>query len=333
MFDASDAVLAADLRRGGADQDLLQAVFASRGLGAGASSDTNADGDPVASFATGTASDATVTFAGAGEGAATPLRIFVGDHEARAVPVADTDPATPLSASVAMTPGTYRGLAVGAGVGHTRFTFEVKPGQTRDVPVQVHPNLASAAAGAKATGDGASVNAHRLIDETEGTNWASVNAAPVEGKGVTVDLAGDRAERITRVQVSAALRPSIAGDLDAGGQNRYTALRSFRLLACDATRGGDCSSSSSFTPVFSSPDDAFPSTRPRPRVTDLALRSFAVPATRATHVRLEVVDSQCTGGPDFAGEQDDDPRSATDCATASASGDDVRAAELQVFTS
>jgi hypothetical protein len=67
-------------------------------------------------------------------------------------------------------------------------------------------------------------------------------------------------------------------------------------------------------------------------VTDLALRSFDVPATRATHVRLEVVESQCTGGPAFQGEQDADPRSATDCDTASTAGDDVRAAELQVFT-
>ena len=33
------------------------------------------------------------------------------------------------------------------------------------------------------------------------------------------------------------LRPAIAGDADAGAQNRFTALRSFRLLACDAYRG------------------------------------------------------------------------------------------------
>jgi extracellular elastinolytic metalloproteinase len=331
MVDARDALLSAELlRTGGADQALLRAVFASRGLGVGASSTTNADPDPVASFATGTASDGTITFKGAGEGSATPLRFYVGDHEARAVPVADTDPATALDAAEKMTPGTYRGLVVGAGVGHTRFTFVVKAGQVRDVAVSVTPNLASAAAGAQASGDG--VNADKLIDETEGTNWASRDAGPVAGKGVTVDLAGDRAELVERVQVSAALRPAIAEDADTGGQNRYTALRSFRLLACDATRGADCSQPRSYTAVYTSPADAFPSTRPRPRVADLALRSFDVPSTRATHLRLEVVASQCTGGPDFAGEQDDDPRSATDCTTASAAGDDVRAAELQVFT-
>ena len=64
---------------------------------------------------------------------------------------------------------------------------------------------------------------------------------------------------------------------------------------------------------------------------DLTVRSFALPATSATHLRLETVASQCTGGPQFAGEQDDDPRSSTDCTTASTAGDDVRAAEFQAF--
>ena len=330
MVDARDALLAAEqMRTGGKDQDLLRAVFASRGLGAGASSATNADGDPVPSFSTGTAADGTVTFQSLSAAAGAPLRFYVGDHEARAVPVADTDRATPLSSTVKMTPGSYRGIAVGQGVGHTRFTFEVKRGQVRDVKVVAQRNLAAAASGATATGDG--VNAARLIDETEATNWAFVDAAPVKGKGVTVDLAGDSAHVVQRVQVSAALRPAIAADADAGGQNRYTALRSFQVLACDASVGADCSDPASFRAVYTSPANAFPSTRPRPRVGDLALRSFALPATSATHLRLETVTSQCTGGPDFAGEQDQDPRSNTDCTTASSASDDVRAAEFQAF--
>jgi extracellular elastinolytic metalloproteinase len=48
-------------------------------------------------------------------------------------------------------------------------------------------------------------------------------------------------------------------------------------------------------------------------------------------VRLRVVANQCTGTPDFAGEQDQDPRAATDCSTASPQALNVRAAELQVF--
>jgi subtilase family serine protease len=46
-----------------------------------------------------------------------------------------------------------------------------------------------------------------------------------------------------------------------------------------------------------------------------------------------VVANQCTGGPDYAGEQDEDPANATDCAAGSEQDENVRAAELQVFSS
>ena len=61
------------------------------------------------------------------------------------------------------------------------------------------------------------------------------------------------------------------------------------------------------------------------------MRSFAVPSTRATHVRLRVVTNQCTGGPAYQGDQDDDPGNNSDCPTGSPQDDNVRAAELQVF--
>jgi extracellular elastinolytic metalloproteinase len=51
----------------------------------------------------------------------------------------------------------------------------------------------------------------------------------------------------------------------------------------------------------------------------------------ATHLRFEVVTNQCTGGPDYAGEQDADPRASTDCTTNSAQARIVRAAEFQAF--
>ena len=51
----------------------------------------------------------------------------------------------------------------------------------------------------------------------------------------------------------------------------------------------------------------------------------------ATHLRLRVVHNQCTGGPSYAGEQDNDPRSATDCATASPAAGVVRVAEFEAF--
>ena len=49
-------------------------------------------------------------------------------------------------------------------------------------------------------------------------------------------------------------------------------------------------------------------------------------------MRLVALENQCTGGPDFAGEQDNDPVNPTDCATGSAAGADLHAAELQVFS-
>jgi hypothetical protein len=93
----------------------------------------------------------------------------------------------------------------------------------------------------------------------------------------------------------------------------------------------DCSQPSQFTSVFTSPADAFPSAIPRPRAPELIIRSFAVPVTRATHVRLRVLTNQCTGAPAYQGDQDDDPGNVTDCDDGSTQDDFVRAAELQVF--
>jgi extracellular elastinolytic metalloproteinase len=70
---------------------------------------------------------------------------------------------------------------------------------------------------------------------------------------------------------------------------------------------------------------------PRPRAPDLTLRSFDVPQTRASHVRLRVLTNQCTGQPAYHGDQDNDPLNVTDCVEGSMQDENVRAAELQVF--
>jgi hypothetical protein len=147
---------------------------------------------------------------------------------------------------------------------------------------------------------------------------------------VTVDLAGG-AQQVRRIQVSAMLRPQITTDPDGGAQSRFSALRQFRVLACMATGAVTCANAADFHPVFTSPADAFPSVAPRPRSGDLIVRSFTIPTTVATHLRFEVVTNQCTGGPDFAGEQDADPRAVSDCRTGSAQANNVRAAEFQAF--
>jgi extracellular elastinolytic metalloproteinase len=246
------------------------------------------------------------------------VRIYIGEYEDGSTPIADTDPATARDAVASFVPGTYQALAVGPEVGHHRFSFGVRPGQVRDVPVPVQANLAAAANGATATGDGA--DAGQLLDGTEATDWAA-ERADVEGLGVTVDLAGQQ-RQVGRVNVSAFYESG----------SRFQALRQFAVLACDATSGADCTDPAAFEEVFVSPADAFPGDGMRPTSPDLNVASFVIPSTRATHLRLEVVSSQCTGGPAFSGEQDDDPATVTDCATGRPDvAAVVKAAELQAF--
>ena len=71
------------------------------------------------------------------------------------------------------------------------------------------------------------------------------------GRQVTIDLAGDPPQLVSTVNVSAMLRPAITGDADPGAQNRFTALRSFQILACDATVA-DCSHDAGYHGVFTS---------------------------------------------------------------------------------
>ncbi|WP_307845205.1 M36 family metallopeptidase [Planomonospora sp. ID67723] len=327
--DHRDALLAADaIRFGGKNQDIMWRAFAEHGLGEGAASLNQNDPDPTPSFVDPAGKNGKLRLKPLADAKDAALRLYVGHYEGRAVPVADTDPATELGDTVEMTPGLYDFLVVGNGYGHTRVKYAVLPGVTLPLPLPLAKNLASASLGAAASGDG--VNHARLIDETEATNWASLTGAPA-GKSVTVDLAGTDPVKVRRVQVSAMLRPNIGDAADPGGQNRFSALRAFEVLACDATKQ-DCSSPASFSVVYTSPADAFATRLPRPRGADLIVKSFKIPTTTATHLTLRTVSTQCTGNPLYAGEQDNDPNSATDCATASPARDHVRAAEFQAFT-
>ncbi|MFI5913297.1 M36 family metallopeptidase [Dactylosporangium sp. NPDC051541] len=328
MTDMRDNMLAADLVRfGGANQDLIWNAFAQSGLGIDATGDP-ADTDPTPSFASPYANNATVTLQPVGDSAGAVIRLYVGDYEARAVPVADTDPETAIPDTFQIVPGqTFSFTAVGAGYGHKKFTSLFLPGRAQDLKLNLPRNLASTSAGAVLTGDG--VNVARLGDDTEVTDWASLDG--VAGKKVTVDLAGDRPVSVNTVNVSALLRPAIDGDVDPLGQNRFSALRQFRILACDAT-ASDCSADAGYREVYRSASDAFPSEAFRPTAPQLNLRTFHFNPVKATHLRIQVLTSQCTGNPRYAGEQDNDPAAATDCATASPFAAQVRIAEFQAFS-
>ena len=327
MLDMRDNVLAADqVRFGGANQDILWNAFAESGMGVGATSTPN-DTDPIPSFASPHADNATVTLRPVGESLGANLRLYLGDYEARAMPVADTDPATALPDTFQVVPNVrFQFIAVGSGWGHHKFTEEFRAGRAQRLNVNLPRNLASTASGAVASGDG--VNLGKLADDTEATNWASLDG--VEGKQVTIDLAGNKPSEVRRVNVSALLRPPIDGDADPEAQNAFSALRSFQILTCNST-AADCTQDGSYQVVFTSAADAFPGDAFRPFSPQMNLRTFDVQPSDTTHLRIRVVDSQCTGGPLYAGEQDDDPRAATDCATASPAAAHVRIAEVQVF--
>jgi hypothetical protein len=328
MIDMRDNMLAADMARfGGANQDIIWNAFAESGLGQGAAGAPN-DVDATPSFASPLASNATVTLHPVGDAAGAIIRLYVGDWEARAVPIADTDPATPTPDTFQIVPSkNFHFVANGAGFGNQPLTRTFQPGTVVDWKIDLARNLASTTSGATASGDG--VNLARINDDTEATDWASLTG--VAGRTVTVDLAGDQPQTVASVNVSAMLRPAITGDPDPGGQNRFSALRSFIIQACNATLA-DCSQDSSYATVYTSAPNAFPGGAFRPVAPQLNLRTFPITPVQATHLRIVVVASQCTGGPLYAGEQDNDPRAATDCASASPFAQQVRIAEIQAFS-
>ena len=333
MLDARDAMIAADqIRFGGANRDLLWNTFASRGFGQNATSSGPSDTDPVPSFESPTATEATLVFEPVSDGGPVAgARLFVGRDEARTTPVADTDAATALDSSLALVPGTYELLAQAPGFGAKRVAVELKPGMVKHLQVEMPANLASAATGATAIGDG--TNLGKLIDDTEATNWASLGA-PVAGRQVTVRLDPSKPwHQVARVQVSAELRTRLPEDPggDTATQSRFSALRQFQILACQVKAGVDCTQDAQFSVLFTSAPDTFPSVAPRPRVPELLMKSFTVPKTNATFVRLRVLTNQCTGAPAYQGDQDDDPLNVTDCEDGSTQDDNVRAAELQVY--
>jgi hypothetical protein len=252
---------------------------------------------------------------------AVKAKIYVGQYERGVTPIADTDPGTTLSATAKFVAGTYDFVAQAPGYGLFRFTQTFTAGKTATVTVAMPTNWASSAKGASAAGDG--TNQGALIDDTEGTQWESIGSTfpDVAGKQVTVQFNG--AHTINRVQVSAMLN---------AGQSRFTALRKFEIWACNAATA-NCGTNAAFTKVYTSADDAFPGVAPRPVAPNLIMRSFTLPTpVTATHLRLIVDATQCTGGPAYAGEQDNDPTNDTDCSALGPS-DTVHAAELEAFSS
>jgi extracellular elastinolytic metalloproteinase len=346
ILQARDAMLAADVARfAGTNQDLIWQGYAQRGFGQFASVTSNGDTNPVPDFSSALANNATLVFsADSADGNALPMNanIYVGDYEARATPIADTNPATTgpnLDNTAQFVPNgsartdTYNFVANAPGYGHVRFMVKnLAPGETRNITIHFPTNYASMSQGASASGEGADFTG--LIDDTEGTNWDSTGA-PVQGRQVVVQLGGGGPVTFKRVNVSALLVPTTPT------QNRFTALRSFELYGCTAGSNPanptcDGTNAAGWTRILKSQGDSFPSVNPRPVAPDLTLRSWNVPTTAATHVKLVVVDNQCTGQDSYHGDQDNDPNNNSDCRVGQPPfvprTTEVHASELQILS-
>jgi hypothetical protein len=346
MIDARDAYLAADRARSldpllswPSNENELWLAFARRGFGSQASAVDGDDYDPIAGFASPRHANAEITFQLVSQQgpSGTPIvgEVYVGHYEARSTPVADTDPATPLGNGHLFAPGTYELVARANGYGHFRFSLTLAAGQRATATVTMPANWASAAQGATAAGAGA--DHAKLIDDTESTNWERLGAVPsvdLERPAVTVTLGGVRA--INRVQVSGMLEVFLGAELEG----RFSPLQGFRVSACNASLL-NCTLPVSYSVILDAPD-AFPVSRLRALVSDVALKSFATTPVQATHLKFEVLHNKCTGVPGYqgylgiAGNEDADPQNGTDCRTGSPplvgpKNLDVRAAELQAF--
>ena len=179
----------------------------------------------------------------------------------------------------------------------------------------------------------------QLIDDTEATNWQAAatqsgDGWTVDGRQVTVDLAGTRPQRIDaragqRARSGRVYDP--VGRVDLAPEPVHGAAPVRALVVQRAVRRlrDRATASTGSTRARRTPSrrDA-----PRPVAPTLLLREFTFSPVQATHLRLVVAQQPVHRRPDYQGEQDADPFNATDCNEAGpASTRFVRAAELQVF--
>ena len=149
------------------------------------------------------------------------------------MPIADTDPATPIPDTVRDRGRHVRPRSPSApGFGHQRLSVVAKAGQDGYVDLRLSRNLASTASGATVTGDG--VNLDRIGDDTEATDWASLDG--VAGRQVTVALRRRPRRRRSSGSTSArcCARRSPATPTPARRTRSARCARS-RCPACNAT--------------------------------------------------------------------------------------------------
>ncbi len=276
FLDMRDAILAADADRyHGDNTDTIWTVFATRGAGVSASSNTGDDTEPTPGFDHAAASRngklaGTVTNASNGEPVAN-AKVIVGEFEARVTPVARTSDAGKFTTP--MVAGTYDVIVQAPGFGAQRFDdIAVAAGATKAKTFKLSPNLASLAAGASvvsASSEDAGLPATFLLDDTAASVWSTKKTDAAYNSGsdqrVTVKLA--KPATIDRIQISAYKNTTAS---------RFAALKDFTFqVSTDGVLWKTVKTG------------GFGYQAPRPTAPDLNYRTFTLDTpVKASHVRF-----------------------------------------------
>jgi extracellular elastinolytic metalloproteinase len=328
MVDMKTVELASILLRDKADYDTVADAFARRGLGKASASRSSADTDPTPSFAAPKASsNATVTFKLVDGTTGKPVSgaVYVGMYSARCTPVATTLGEDNPGPTATLVKGKYTFTVQAKGYGIQRFAATYTPGKKTQT-FRLAQNIISSAYGPAITGNAGALRLGRVIDDLEETN-AAFAGQPVAGREITVKFPHGK-QTFDKIAVSAFHHP--AANLPEGGteiEGRFLGVRAFDVQA--SSDGG-----ATFTTVYRSSPNFFPSFRPRPVAPDLILREVKLPKPiTANAVRLVIRSSACTGGPHFNKEEEADPVQPSNCLSVTNYPTWVTVTEFQVFKS
>ena len=323
MLDARDSYLAADVMRfGGANQTAIWHAFAARGMGNNASSTSTDDNDPIPGFASPNESNATVTFNATApdEGnAAVKAKIYVGKYEAGVTPRR-----------------RHRRGHDAAGIGEVRRR-DVRLRRTGAGlrPVPLHADVHG-----RTDGHGERADAHELGIVEQGRDRLgrrheyrqpdrrhrehSVGVGHRSGRRQAGH--GDARRRRAHDHPRAGERRAQRGP---GSLQRAAAVRDLGVHGFRGKRQlHDRVHEGVHQPGRRLPGRRTEAGRTEP---DHALVHPAVRRSARRTSGSSSTRSQCTGGPAYAGEQDNDPTNSTDCTANSADAGQVIAAELEAF--
>ncbi|HEU5140170.1 MAG TPA: M36 family metallopeptidase [Bacillales bacterium] len=264
MIDMTRAIIASDVvRYNGAHYDTLWTAFAQKGLGVSASTNGGNDTNPHPGFDHPNNDRngklvAKVVNADTGK-PVSDARIIVGDYEARVSPAVKTSDEGNFA--LPMVDGIYDITIQARGYGaQTLKDIEINAGDSNKMTIQLEPNLASSANGAEidsVSSESSSNPVKNVIDDTEASVYASKQEeGDFSGAQFIVDLAGTKAVKVSKIQVSAYIDT---------GKSRFSALEDFTVLASKTGQ--------EWTKIM---EGSFPTKDPRPTAPQLHYKDWNI---------------------------------------------------------